>query len=88
MEGKTEKGDVLEYVENSIQHPYTEDEKRKVVRKLDLHLLPFCFLLYTFSVLDVSFPSMKQRPITKIPSAIKFRKCKDYRPRKGYRHFR
>ena len=54
MEGKIEKGDALEYVENGIQHPYTEDEKRKVVRKLDLRLLPFCFLLYTFSVLDVS----------------------------------
>jgi hypothetical protein len=34
--------------------PFTEEEKRKVVRKLDLHLLPLCFVLYTFSVLDVS----------------------------------
>lgn len=55
MDEKIEKDGALEYVENGgIQHPYTEDEKRKVVRKLDLHLLPFCFLLYTFSVLDVS----------------------------------
>lgn len=26
----------------------------KVVRKLDLHLMPLCFILYTFSVLDRS----------------------------------
>lgn len=54
MEEKFEKGGALEYLENGIQHPYTEAEKQKVVRKLDAHLLPFCFLLYTFSVLDVS----------------------------------
>ncbi|KAL1619086.1 hypothetical protein SLS54_006938 [Diplodia seriata] len=30
------------------------DELRKVVRKLDYHLLPLCFVLYTFSVLDRS----------------------------------
>lgn len=54
MEEKAEKGCALGYVENGLQCPYTEEEKRKVVRKLDLHLLPFCFLLYTFSVLDVS----------------------------------
>ncbi|KAF4954226.1 hypothetical protein F66182_18409, partial [Fusarium sp. NRRL 66182] len=54
MEEKFEKGGALEYLENGIQHPYTEAEKQKVVRKLDAHLLPFCFLLYTFSVLDRS----------------------------------
>jgi hypothetical protein len=40
---------------------YTQEELKKVVRKLDFHLMPLCFLLYTFSVLDVSsnptFPS-------------------------------
>lgn len=54
MEEQFEKSNVLESVENDIRYPYTEEEKRKVVRKLDLRLLPFCFLLYTFSVLDVS----------------------------------
>lgn len=33
---------------------YSPEELKKVVRKLDLHLMPLCFLLYTFSVLDVS----------------------------------
>ncbi|KUJ22189.1 MFS general substrate transporter [Mollisia scopiformis] len=32
----------------------TPEERRRVVRKLDLHLLPLCFILYTFSVLDRS----------------------------------
>lgn len=31
---------------------YTEEDVKRVVRKLDWHILPFCFLLYTFSVLD------------------------------------
>ena len=33
---------------------YDAKEVAKVVRKLDLHLLPLCFILYTFSVLDRS----------------------------------
>lgn len=33
---------------------YSPEELRKVVRKLDFNLMPLCFLLYTFSVLDVS----------------------------------
>lgn len=42
--------------ENSFSEPdYTPDELKKVLRKLDFHL-PLCFLLYTFSVLDVRFP--------------------------------
>ena len=31
---------------------YTDEEANKVLRKLDWHILPFVFLLYTFSVLD------------------------------------
>lgn len=55
MDETMEKIKALEHVENGdLTRAYTEDEKRKVVRKLDLHLLPFCFLLYTFSVIDVS----------------------------------
>lgn len=33
---------------------YDGKDVAKVVRKLDLHLLPLCFVLYTFSVLDRS----------------------------------
>ncbi|CAG8022823.1 unnamed protein product [Penicillium olsonii] len=33
---------------------YTPEELKRVVRKLDLNLLPLCFILYTFSVLDRS----------------------------------
>lgn len=33
---------------------YDAKEVAGVVRKLDLHLLPLCFILYTFSVLDRS----------------------------------
>lgn len=33
---------------------YSPEEVRKVVRKLDLYLMPLCFTLYTFSVLDRS----------------------------------
>ncbi|KAK4936288.1 hypothetical protein LTR10_022816 [Elasticomyces elasticus] len=41
-------------VEHAATHrlEYTDAEARKVLRKLDWHILPFCFLLYTFSVLD------------------------------------
>lgn len=43
--------------ENSFPEPdYTPGELKKVLRKLDFHLLPLCFLLYTFSVLDVRCP--------------------------------
>ncbi len=31
---------------------YSQDDIKKVVRKLDWHILPFTFVLYTFSVLD------------------------------------
>ena len=34
--------------------PFDPKERAKVIRKLDLHLLPLCFILYTFSVLDRS----------------------------------
>ncbi|OAA58435.1 Major facilitator superfamily domain, general substrate transporter [Niveomyces insectorum RCEF 264] len=33
---------------------YTAEEVRRVVRKLDWNLMPICFVLYTFSVLDRS----------------------------------
>ena len=33
---------------------FDSKERAKVIRKLDLHLLPLCFILYTFSVLDRS----------------------------------
>jgi len=33
---------------------FTEEEARKVIRKIDYNLLPLCFILYTFSVLDRS----------------------------------
>lgn len=36
-------------------HPEpSPDEVRRVIRKLDWHILPLCFVLYTFSVLDRS----------------------------------
>lgn len=38
----------------NVPEKYTDAEIRKVVRKLDWHLLPLCFILYTFSVLDRS----------------------------------
>lgn len=43
---------ILEDVNQRVD--YTDAEIRKVVRKLDWHLLPLCFVLYTFSVLDRS----------------------------------
>lgn len=52
----------LENVEAGLDHEkgppvpeYTPEELKAVIRKLDWHLMPLCFLLYTFSVLDVSF---------------------------------
>ena len=33
---------------------FTPKEQARVIRKLDFHLLPLCFILYTFSVLDRS----------------------------------
>ncbi|KAJ5263389.1 hypothetical protein N7478_010994 [Penicillium angulare] len=33
---------------------YTPEELKNVLRKLDWHLMPLCFLMYTFSVLDRS----------------------------------
>ena len=45
--------------EKSFQEPeYTQDELKKVIRKLDFYLLPLCFVLYTFSVLDVRCPKI------------------------------
>lgn len=43
----------------------TPEEQRRVIRKLDFHLMPLCFLLYTFSVLDVSraSPPLPTRPL-------------------------
>lgn len=41
--------------EQGISEPqYTPEELKAVIRKLDWHLMPLCFLMYTFSVLDVS----------------------------------
>ena len=33
---------------------YTDDEVKVIIRKLDWHIIPLCFVLYTFSVLDRS----------------------------------
>lgn len=33
---------------------YSPEEVTRVVKKLDWHILPLCFILYTFSVLDRS----------------------------------
>ncbi|KAH8894383.1 MFS general substrate transporter [Thozetella sp. PMI_491] len=38
---------------NSLE-AFSPDEVKRVIRKLDLHLMPLCFVLYTFSVLDRS----------------------------------
>lgn len=38
-----------------VTHPEASQvEVARVVRKLDWHILPLCFVLYTFSVLDRS----------------------------------
>ena len=38
-----------------VTHPEAlQTEVARVVRKLDWHILPLCFVLYTFSVLDRS----------------------------------
>lgn len=49
----------VEKIEDALQsdtavEAYSQDEIRSVVRKLDWHLMPLCFILYTFSVLDRS----------------------------------
>lgn len=44
----------LEHAPTAPVDSYDQREVAKVVRKLDLHLLPLCFILYTFSVLDRS----------------------------------
>lgn len=46
-----EKVSATEERQSEIQ--YDPEEARKAVRKLDYRLLPLCFVLYTFSVLDV-----------------------------------
>ena len=43
----------IEQASNDIQ-TFDPKERAKVIRKLDLHLLPLIFILYTFSVLDRS----------------------------------
>lgn len=43
---------------------YTPEELKNVIRKLDWHLMPLCFLMYTFSVLDVSIDSSPLTPVT------------------------
>lgn len=35
-------------------HDVSAEEIRQVIRKLDWHVMPLCFILYTFSVLDRS----------------------------------
>ena len=46
------------HIENALEtidiSRITNEERRKVIRKLDFHLIPLLFALYTFSVLDKS----------------------------------
>ena len=42
----------VDNVEAAENQPFHADEIKRVVRKLDFNLLPLCFVLYTFSVLD------------------------------------
>jgi len=45
----------LTNVEHSVPtFEYTDDEVKKVIRKIDWHVMPLCLILYTFSVLDRS----------------------------------
>src|SRR6266511_2285967 len=50
--------DLKEEVNSASPDPlrrfYTEEEENKVIRKLDWHLLPLIFVLYSLSVLDRS----------------------------------
>lgn len=45
---------VQDYEKAASNVEFTPEELNKVVWKLDLFLMPICFVLYTFSVLDVS----------------------------------
>ena len=45
---------VVEKADPTSAEGFSPEERRKVIRKLDLWLMPLCFLLYTFSVLDRS----------------------------------
>lgn len=40
--------------DTAVSRGYSPEEVARVVRKLDWHILPLCFVLYTFSVLDRS----------------------------------
>lgn len=51
---KSESSNIEDVHEHRPSISYTPEEKRKVIRKLDFNLIPLCFLLYTFSVLDRS----------------------------------
>lgn len=41
-------------IEDVTSSEVPQEEVARVVRKLDWHILPLCFVLYTFSVLDRS----------------------------------
>jgi hypothetical protein len=73
----------LEHVDPEKDEPspvvdYTPEELKRVIRKLDWHLQPLCFVLYTFSVLDVS-SGCPQRAIcgmqTDCVTAVKHWQC-------------
>lgn len=59
---------------------YSPEELKRVIWKLDIYLMPICFLLYTFSVLDVSSAHLRQftRETNKCspPIAIELGQCK------------
>ena len=69
---------------------YTPEELKRVVRKLDLNLLPLCFILYTFSVLDVSQRHHLGKQISQmlILAEIQLGKCKVGRNERRHRSIR
>ncbi len=48
----TEKFDSTNVEVTAPRVEYSEEEARRVIRKLDWRILPFTVILYTFSVLD------------------------------------
>ena len=56
-EGKVENIEDVTKSESQVQAParrFTEEEEEIVIRKLDWHLMPLIFVLYSLSVLDRS----------------------------------
>jgi len=49
-----EKNDSINLEDAVPTFDYTDDEVKKVIRKIDWHVMPLCLTLYTFSVLDRS----------------------------------